>query len=1182
MEVHTLYATLIGINAYSQNQLSGCIKDVLDIDLFLRELCEQQTGKLGYQPLYLLAPNATDNLRIADYNTAKNIGLTYGEPTFNNITSQAFEHLKQAKDGDICLLYYSGHGSQTDAPEPFWHSKPDRQNETIVCVDSRDPANPEARDLIDKELGFLIWDALEGKNVHCLVIMDCCHSGNNMRAIEDSEISYRFVSSSRNNIPLEKYLGYDKNFYEIIDGKASIKIARYVHFAAARDAEKAQETKGGGLFTTKLTEVLRSGGSAKSYRDLVQSLAISVRNRAEQQNPVAFAKVDEDLDLQFLGKSLIPYKPTFEVRYDFGKKKWLLYGGAMHGLVATAAHARTIIRIPGYDVDIDVAEVFSNFSVLDDNAAKGLDTSRNDYTAVLKQLANPLIKVGISAGLFSENALVSDLKIAYEKEPHLFFEIDFDKTLTAHDYLVQATVDNEFVLTRNNSVVPLFKREKDAASFLRNVDAVGKWISVSELKNTNTAFSKDDFVFTVEKIEGEAITPLNLDQLKGEIFTVQPGDEILLAYQNGEQPAFRFNIGLNPSSSLQSCFTGALYLESKFAIKNEFIPNDSSRLVKNGNPVDLSVIINDRSYKTFPLHLDPKYKLYNINEITAVLKIFVADQPMDLQRFRQPNLELDDKPNLKFRDSDIGFARSNDNVGDQSDWTVFTFKIRLIGPDKAQQLTAGKTADFSAFTVDVPQGFKATAFAVSGDDQLRKLGKVGLRGMDDDADAIASNIMPPASIWGDAITDTAPFAKGLNSVSDNGIQALELLPGTEDEIIILPKGEEIIIKPKNAAISTRSAEDLEETIIPFGFDEASQLYFPLGYSDEDGNIHIQQLPPVTAGRIQTDEPLTRSLGGSIKLFFKKLFRKKQLNSLVLYAFGASNTWEPISDKPAEMKPLLAQKPNGKVLLLTHGLTGDTIHMLGCLQEMPELPAQADFILTFDYENLATPMAKTAAGLNADLRSAGFGDTDMPSIIFIAHSQGGLVARWLVEQEGGSAYIKKMILVAAASGGSELAKLGSAVFGMLTHALNVTGPIKYAITGLSFLLKKLELNPGKTLKETNPGSDLLIKLSNSKLPAGVQYSVIGGDISLLKKEYNGDDYFLKKVAQALVKNVVYPGLTLGLYKDKPNDMAVTLESMQSIPTFDAAGNMRIVASNHLAYFREKICRKELLDFLQQPV
>ena len=204
----TLYATFIGINNYPGHPLRGCVKDVLEVDALLKEQCAQQhENPLAYSPMYFLSPDSEDE--------KLSIPAEYEEATFHNISTKAFRHLKQARTGDICVLYYSGHGSQTDAPKEFWHTKSDRQNETIVCVDSRTPGN---RDLIDKELGYLIWDALEGKEVHCLVIMDCCHAGHNMRGQESSNmLRYRHEQASHVKVPVEEYIGFDdpRNFYQI-------------------------------------------------------------------------------------------------------------------------------------------------------------------------------------------------------------------------------------------------------------------------------------------------------------------------------------------------------------------------------------------------------------------------------------------------------------------------------------------------------------------------------------------------------------------------------------------------------------------------------------------------------------------------------------------------------------------------------------------------------------------------------------------------------------------------------------------------------------------------------------------------------------------------------------------------------------------------------------------------------
>jgi hypothetical protein len=68
-----------------------------------------------------------------------------------------------------------------------------------------------------------------------------------------------------------------------------------------------------------------------------------------------------------------------------------------------------------------------------------------------------------------------------------------------------------------------------------------------------------------------------------------------------------------------------------------------------------------------------------------------------------------------------------------------------------------------------------------------------------------------------------------------------------------------------------------------------------------------------------------------------------------------------------------------------------------------------------------------------------------------------------------------------------------------------------------------------------------------------------------------------MAEALKNKLVYPGLTQAVFNHKPNDIAVTLQSMQSIPGFVAAG-MHVLASDHMSYFTEAGCRKKLIELI----
>lgn len=1117
MQQCTFYATFVGINAYPEGQLSGCISDVLDLDLLLREQCAQQKD-VTYKPIYFLAPNAADETRLGEYPTK----LDYRSPTFDNITKEAFSHFKNAQKGDICLFYYSGHGSQIDAPAVFHHSKPDQQNETIVCVDSRDPAAPNARDIIDKELAYLLWQAFQGKESHNLVIMDCCHSGNNTRSMKtlESTVKFRYIPSSRNKVPFESYIGYgDRAFYAENNGNASFKIPRYVHLASCRDDEKAQETMSGGLFTVKLLEALRAGGTAKSYRNLVQSLAITVGNRADKQSPVAFSQDDKDLDQQFLSTAIIPYKPTFEVR---GGRNWKMSGGAMHSLTPG-----TMVRVTDGDLTADVAlqQVSPTSSILDPTAMGAFDPDTETAKAIVLKVPEPFMKVAVKV----KDA--KPLKAAYH---HANFSLLFEENAPGAQYIIQTLEDGEYALFAINGTTPLFKREKDPAAFLENVNKVGNWLNAVELKNIDAAFTKDDFIFDWEIIEGKE----DVDAAKGE--KKQQVEEITLNYKNKISPAFRLKISISPNAKFNACFIKALYLDSTYGINADLIRDDNNQL-EAGNGIPLSYTIGQDTFVTLPVILDERYKLYNINEATDLLKIVVSDTQMNLDQYKQETLELDDLKEIGgMRGLDLSRAGK---TKEQPKWSVFTFKIKCIGEQKEQTLKPGAVVDFAGFTVEAPAGLSARAYAVTADDQQEAFEEVKTRSAD-----VAPGFKPSANIWGETLTD-APFAH---------IQALELFPEQAGGTLEIPEGKPLVIRPNAPRTGTRSLDDpdMEEIIVPYGYDSHLQMYIPLGYADDKGNIYIEQLPPASAGQIKPDLVNTRSLGSSVKLFFKKMFRPKEVNKLALYA---------LKDKQwVEQKDMTALAAGGKSVLLVHGIIGDTRYMVEVFKEHA---AGLDFILTYDYENLATPVSTTAETLHKDLQAAGFGGAGKPlELSIVAHSMGGLVSRWLIEKVPGVNYVKRLILVGSPCGGSEMAKLGISAFGMLTQALNVTGPIKFAITGLARLLKHLKLNPGTTLQELSPGSPLLQELSLSNMANKVEYKIIGGNTDLLK-DYSGDDFFLKRIAAALKDKLLYPGLSLALYEKEPNDMAVTLKSMQSIHQLDAAAQVQVVASNHLAYFRE---------------
>ncbi|MGC3944734.1 MAG: caspase family protein [Chryseolinea sp.] len=1170
-----LYATLIGIDAYPDHELYGCIRDVLDVDLLLRDLTAQQQDR-KYEPLYLLAPNSTDKQLIKEYESNKAVDIKSISPTFDNVTAKAFAHLKQAKAGDVCLLYYSGHGSHTQAPEMFWHTKPDRQNETLVCVDSR---TEKSRDIIDKEIAYLLWDALNGKkDVHCVVITDCCHSGGITRnVIENGDgIRVRQLQPSRNDIQLEQYIGFKAGYYKVKNKRADIEIARYVHMAACRDNELAQENLNGGLYTRKLIEMLRSGGGSKSYQDLSGSLAVSVQGKSGRQNPISFARDPGDLNLVFLGGKLKPYIPSYEVRRDPATSKWVLHAGQMHGINAGS----TLINIAGTKDIVKVESAGNVRSILDTKGTAQLKTDQS-YIGVIASMGNKSMGVGLSKSL--SKAKADELRKAYSDASFAYFNLTVNAKEES-DFIIDITVDNEYSLLKRGASTPVIMPEKEPDKFLGQVNSVGKWLSALALMNAQTKYTLTDFEFTAERIEGEEISADNAEELKGKSEVVRPDVGLTLSYAKDEagtdrQPAFRFKIGLPSNSKVNQCYVGALFLDFEYGITSQFLTPEGT-LVKAGEELSLNYISKQNiTYKTIPLSLPEEYRNAGINEATEYLKVIVSSVPLNLKPYDQDRLKLftpkSGSRSVEFEDK----TRTSDQ--DETDWTVFTFPIRLLGPNKARSLSSG-TNDFQSFTLEAPGGFTAKSYLITRGDINRKSNTATMRGMNEASDRAMKSISPPASLWGDsALVEDDAFNNGLGMQS-NALEALELLPTNGQPVTL--DGKELLITPKETLARTRSLEGSEEFVLPYGYDVKSDLYFPLGYSDKQGNIHIQYLPEPTPGTLHDGESLisTRSLSGSVKLFFKKFInRKKDLNALVLYKVDKQNDWTFVTSDPDVMKKILQKSKGARVVMLIHGITGDTKHMVESMKAMTKLSQDVAYVLTYDYENLATPLEKTGKRLSESLQAAGFGNgNEMPSLTIIAHSMGGLISRRLIQNEGGNNFVKHLILVGVPSGGSEIATLGKSVLGLLTHAMNVTGPIKLAISGLCFLLKKMELNLTGTLEQLQPTSDFIKELTRSKLPSGVKVSIIGGDTTLLKKKYDGDDFFLKRLSEALMKGAVYPGLTQWLYEKELNDMAVTLKSMKDISDYDkAVSSNKVVASDHLSYFREKICQDELLSLIK---
>ena len=315
----TIYALLIGIDDYPPPipKLGGCVNDIREMRQYLEERVDPGNRELE-QALKIKA--------LADKEATRDAVI------------QAFKnHLGQAGAEDVALFCYSGHGSQQQAPEQFWHLEPDHLEETLVCYDSRTEGS---WDLTDKELAKLITE-VSSQGAQVVVLLDCCHSGSGTRAPELAETAVRRAPTDLRKRPLDSFIF---RFDELEATSSSRDLTarpsgwdtagRHVLLAACRDDEEAKEYQGGGAargaFSYFLGQTLRTAGGGITYRACSKRASALVRGQVQRQSPQLEATVAEDLHRPFLGGVIRPSPRYFVVRDQSGQ--WVIDAGRVHGI----------------------------------------------------------------------------------------------------------------------------------------------------------------------------------------------------------------------------------------------------------------------------------------------------------------------------------------------------------------------------------------------------------------------------------------------------------------------------------------------------------------------------------------------------------------------------------------------------------------------------------------------------------------------------------------------------------------------------------------------------------------------------------------------------------------------------------------------------------------------------------
>lgn len=259
-------ALLIGINRYRipGADLRGCVNDVQNMQAVL-------TQYYGF---------ANKDITM----------LTDLAATTKAMQSAIAALGREARSGDVLLLHYSGHGSNvldTSGDEP------DRRDE-ILCPTDLDWNKPLLDDWLRQT-----FDRLR-PGVSLTVVMDCCHSGTNTRALlpPDAPIIERYLPNPLDLMAVEsgrKLRGKVKGSLRASAAtkrkKSDVVVADIpeILVAGCRDTQTSADAylKGSynGALTYCLAETLKAAGGNITYRQLHERTVQRLKQEGFEQVP---------------------------------------------------------------------------------------------------------------------------------------------------------------------------------------------------------------------------------------------------------------------------------------------------------------------------------------------------------------------------------------------------------------------------------------------------------------------------------------------------------------------------------------------------------------------------------------------------------------------------------------------------------------------------------------------------------------------------------------------------------------------------------------------------------------------------------------------------------------------------------------------------------------------------------
>lgn len=966
---------------------------------------------------------------------------------------------------------------------------------------------PGGYDLADKELAFLI-SGIAKNNPHIAIVLDCCHSGSGTRGVDAFRgLKARLTHEVTAERPLASYVG---GYAELRAQGRRLEIprSRHILLAACDRGQLAQETLDhNGVFTSTLLEVLEKSGGDITYSDLFVRCRAAVRTRADNQEPQFETNGSFDASGGYLGRRATQTARRFSAFVETDPMSKI-----NRWMVECGA-------IHGIPTDSDKPVALDLYREDGQNRVAG--------TATLVRVGPQRSEMTLDVPAAAAPAL--DPTVRYRAQitslPVTPLAVDFFGDASFRDVIARVIgTDPAVNVTLTGGGKARYALAVENGALYLKQSALDRIIQGASLDASQPEEAPTRLLPALKRVaQWERSLALQnkrtaMDPAQVEFFFV-------------EQAADGTERILPPEATKLDYLKGAgEWQAGKLKAHNHL-----------KQPVHLLLLYFSESYGIFSLKNDPigadqsvtlwgdgdgdYFELADgVDESLENFKLLVSTERIDDFLLSQDALDLGA---LVTGTRGIGSVKAAGKLPFQNEWFAKDLPIQVVRRLDRVGVADAQLAD----------------------------GKIIVKGHA----AVTANLSLTAVTSGGRDVSGADFYKAMESF---GLQMLNFSATRGVSASVL----EISDIRNSAALEAQPLEvqlkwPLEpgEAILPLVYDGRHVLLGGDAYQDDDGNSHV------SIRRLPAPAERSRSLGSALKLYFFKTYLKRAgVNQLRWVDYRSDGS---IDYQAGEVAAKVAAAKN--ILLLVHGIIGDTENMARGISACGVAPG-FDLVLTYDYENLNTPIEVTARQLKAQLEAAGLHADDDKKLTLLVHSMGGLVSRWFIEREGGNALVDHLVMCGTPNNGSPFGEVDGArkILTMITSvSLNYLPSLAPFSSAVLFLLNRSKkITP--TLEQMNPASDFITTLNRSGDP-GIPYTILAGDIHAYHEPAN---QFFEELLKKLGDNVLFEAL----FADKPNDIAVGVDSILGV----AGERARVpacknVACHHLNYFTSPAGQEALL-------